>query len=168
MNKPAPPLKNYITPRGLARLVDELHQLSRIERPEVCKTVAWAAGNGDRSENADYIYGKKRLREIDRRVRFLTQRIDLAVAVDPASIVSDKIQFGATVEILDEDDEAGQSKTISIVGVDEIDTTKGLISWRSPIGSSLIGAVVGDTIRVQTPRGLVTYEILTIIYQDIF
>lgn len=157
--------KNYITPKGLSRLQDELHQLSRIERPEVTKTVAWAAGNGDRSENADYIYGKKRMREIDRRVRFLSQRIDLSVVVDPASIKSSKVQFGATVEISDEE---GTSKTISIVGVDEIDTAKGFISWRSPIGSSLIGKEVGDTLDVRTPKGLITYEILEIKYQEIY
>lgn len=143
---------------------DELHQLSRIERPEVIKTVAWAAGNGDRSENADYIYGKKRLREIDRRVRFLIQRIELAEVVDPTCIQTCKVQFGASVRITDED---GQSKMVSIVGVDEINTTKGFISWRSPIGSSLIGKEVGDTIEVRTPSGVVAYEILEIIYQEI-
>lgn len=166
MNKPAskPQAKNYITPKGFAKLQEELHQLVRIERPEVTKTVAWAAGNGDRSENADYIYGKKRLREIDKRVRFLTQRIELAVVVDPTGIQTTRVQFGASVVIEDED---GESKMIVIVGVDEIDTTKGLISWRSPIGSSLIGKEVGDTIEVRTPRGLISYEILEIIYQDI-
>lgn len=166
MNKSAskPQTKNYITPKGFAKLQEELHQLVRIERPEVTKTVAWAAGNGDRSENADYIYGKKRLREIDKRVRFLTQRIELAVVVDPATIQTSKVQFGASVLIEDED---GDSKMIIIVGVDEIDTTKGLISWRSPIGSSLIGKQVGDTIEVRTPKGLLSYEILEIIYQDI-
>lgn len=166
MNKPAPnpQVKNYITPKGMARLQDELHQLARIERPEVTKTVAWAAGNGDRSENADYIYGKKRLREIDRRVRFLTQRIDLAVVVDPAKIKTLRVQFGATVTLTDEE---GDSRTIAIVGVDEINTSKGHISWRSPIGSSLIGKEVGDTIEVRTPSGLVAYEIMEIIYQEI-
>ncbi|RPJ66923.1 MAG: transcription elongation factor GreB [Alphaproteobacteria bacterium] len=153
-----------MTPKGLAKLQEELHQLARIERPEVTKTVAWAAGNGDRSENADYIYGKKRLREIDRRVRFLTQRIELAVVVDPSKIQTTKVQFGASVVI---EDEEGESKMIVIVGVDEINTTKGLISWRSPIGSSLIGKEVGDTIEVRTPKGLISYEILEIIYQDI-
>lgn len=156
--------KNYITPAGLAKLQAELHQLVRIERPEVTKTVAWAAGNGDRSENADYIYGKKRLREIDRRVRFLTHRIDLVVIVDPGTITSDKVQFGATVTIIDEE---GISKSISIVGVDEIDTKKGFISWRSPIGSSLIGKEVGDTIEVRTPKGIITFEIQEISYREI-
>jgi transcription elongation factor GreB len=165
MKKPikGPQEKNYITPKGFLKLQAELHQLARIERPEVTKTVAWAAGNGDRSENADYIYGKKRLREIDRRVRFLTQRIDLAVVVDPATIASSKVQFGATVKIADEDEIL---KTIVIVGVDEIDTNKGFISWRSPIGSSLIGKEVNDTIDVRTPKGVMTYEILEITYRE--
>ena len=158
--------KNYITPKGFQRLQDELHQLSRVERPEVTKTVAWAASNGDRSENADYIYGKKRLREIDRRVRFLTSRIDLAVVVDPAQIKSKRVQFGATVTVVDEEDES--SKTISIVGVDEIKTEKNQISWRSPLGSSLIGKEVGDTILFRTPIGTKTYEIIEIIYVEIF
>lgn len=157
--------KNYITPKGFKTLQDELHQLVRIERPEVTKTVAWAAGNGDRSENADYIYGKKRLREIDKRVRFLSLRIDLAIVVDPCSIKTEKVQFGASVEI---EDEEGNSKTISIVGVDEINTATGLISWRSPIGSSLIGKEVGDTIEVLTPRGKIAYEIVSIIYREIY
>lgn len=156
--------KNYITPKGLQVLQDELHQLSRVERPEVTKTVAWAASNGDRSENADYLYGKKRLREIDKRVRFLLQRIELAVVVDPAGIEADRVQFGATVIIGDED---GTVRTFSIVGVDEIDTGRGLISWRSPIGSSLIGKEVGDTIEVRTPKGVISYEIIEIIYREI-
>ena len=156
--------KNYITPKGLLKLLDELHQLTRVERPEVTKTVAWAAGNGDRSENADYIYGKKRLREIDKRVRFLTHRIDLAVVVDPNLLTAKKVQFGATVQVSDDE---GIMKTLSIVGVDEINTQKGFISWRSPIGSSLIGKEVGDTIEVQSPLGLKGYEILEIIYREI-
>lgn len=157
--------KNYITPKGFSRLQDELHQLARVERPEVTKTVAWAASNGDRSENADYIYGKKRMREIDRRVRFLTSRIDLALVVDPAGIKSAKVQFGATVRILDEDTE--EEKTISIVGVDEINTEKNQISWRSPLGSSLIGKEVGDTIVFRIPLGMKTYEIIDIVYEEI-
>ncbi len=160
----APKEKNYITPKGLKVLQDELHQLSRIERPEVTKVVAWAASNGDRSENADYLYGKKRLREIDKRVRFLLQRIEIAVVVDPAGIEADKVQFGATVIIGDEE---GIIKTFSIVGVDEIDTGRGLISWKSPIGSSLIGKEVGDTIDVRTPKGVISYEIIEIIYREI-
>ena len=157
--------KNYITPKGFARLQDELYQLSRVERPEVTKTVAWAASNGDRSENADYSYGKKRLREIDRRTRFLTSRIDKAVVVDPIFTKSEKVQFGATVTI--EDEEGGEVKTISIVGVDEIFTEKNQISWRSPLGSSLIGKEVGDTILLRIPIGTKTYEIIDIIYVSI-
>ena len=169
MNKPVDVLKNkmkeknYITPKGLAKLDEELTLLQRVERPEVTKTVAWAAGNGDRSENADYIYGKKRLREIDRRVRFLSRRIELAVVVDPSNKTSDKVQFGATVLISDGEIE----KKIVIIGVDEIDTSKGFISWRSPIGSSLIGKEVGDTIEVLTPKGVIQYEVLEIIYKEI-
>lgn len=157
--------KNYITPRGFKRLQDELHQLARVERPEVTKTVAWAASNGDRSENADYIYGKKRMREIDKRVRFLTNRIDLAVVVDPVSVKSDKVQFGATVTISDEDD--GEERTVSIVGVDEINTEKNQISWRSPLGSSLIGKQVGDTISLKIPVGTKSYEIIDLVYKSI-
>ena len=157
--------KNYITPQGFLRLTEELQELTRVERPEVTKTVAWAASNGDRSENADYIYGKKRLREIDRRVRFLTSRIDLAVVVDPAKIVSDKVQFGATVKVIDIDTDI--EKTISIVGVDEIKTEKNCISWRSPLGSSLIGKEVGDTIMLNIPAGKKTYEITDITYIEI-
>lgn len=157
--------KNYITPKGFKRLQDELHQLSRVERPEVTKTVAWAASNGDRSENADYIYGKKRMREIDKRVRFLTMRIELAVVVDPTGVKSDKVQFGATVTLSDEED--GEEKTISIVGVDEIMTSKNQISWRSPLGSSLIGKQVGDTILLKIPKGTKSYEIIEIVYKSI-
>ena len=157
--------KNYITPKGFLKLQNELHQLTRVERPEVTKTVAWAAGNGDRSENADYIYGKKRLREIDRRVRFLSKRIELALVIDPVAIEVSKVQFGATVLIMDDE---GLAKTVSIVGVDEIDTKHGFISWRSPVGSSLLGKEVGDTIEVQTPSRILTFEILEINYREIY
>lgn len=157
--------KNYITPKGYKKLLDEQHQLSRVERPEVTKTVAWAASNGDRSENADYIYGKKRMREIDRRVRFLTSRIDLAVVVDPQKIKSDKVQFGATVTLVELD--SGEEKIISIVGVDEINTEKNQLSWRSPLGSSLIGKEVGDTIFFKIPAGTKSYEITDLTYVEI-
>ncbi len=163
--------KNYITPQGYRRLQSELHQLTRVERPEVTKTVAWAASNGDRSENADYIYGKKRLREIDKRSRFLAARLELAVVVDPEKIVSSKIQFGATVTILESvDTKSGQEfieRTITIVGVDEIETKKNQISWRSPLGSSLIGKEVGDTIDLRIPTGMKTFEVINLIYQSI-
>jgi transcription elongation factor GreB len=155
---------NYITPRGHQKLLDELEQLLRVERPEVTKLVQWAASNGDRSENADYLYGKKRLREIDRRVRFLTQRLDAALVVDPVSIKSTKVQFGATLEVLDEE---GNLKNYSIVGVDEVDTAKGRISWQSPIGKSLIGRKEGDEVLVKIPAGEVTLEIVKITYYPI-
>lgn len=155
---------NYITPRGHQKLVDELEQLLRVERPEVTKLVQWAASNGDRSENADYLYGKKRLREIDRRVRFLSQRLDAAVVVDPTNITSDKVQFGATLEVSDEE---GNIRKYSIVGVDEVDTARGRISWQSPIGKSLLGKEEGDEVLVKIPAGEVTLEIVKINYQPI-
>lgn len=155
---------NYITPKGHRKLLDELEQLLRVERPEVTRLVQWAASNGDRSENADYLYGKKRLREIDRRVRFLTQRLDAAVVVDPSTIQSRKVQFGATLEVTDEE---GNVKKYSIVGVDEVDTAKGRISWQSPIGRSLIGKEEGDEVLVKIPAGEVTLEIVKITYQSI-
>lgn len=155
---------NYITPQGFKKLVDELEQLLRVERPEVTRLVQWAASNGDRSENADYLYGKKRLREIDRRVRFLSQRLDASVVVDPAKITSAKVQFGATLEVSDEE---GNTRNYSIVGVDEVDTAKGRISWQSPIGKSLIGKEEGDEVLVKIPAGEVTLEIVKITYQPI-
>ena len=156
--------KNYITPDGHKRLVDELEQLMRKERPEVTALIQWAASNGDRSENADYLYGKKRLREIDRRLRFLTSRLDMAQIVDPEKIQSSKVQFGATVEVVDED---GAVKVFSIVGVDEVNTAKGHISWQSPIGKSLIGKTEGDEVLVKVPTGELTFEIRKIKYQKI-
>jgi transcription elongation factor GreB len=155
---------NYISPEGYQKLVSELEQLLKVERPEVTKLVQWAASNGDRSENADYLYGKRRLREIDRRIRFLNQRLDAAVVVDPSSIKSNKVQFGATVEIVDED---GIRKTFTILGVDEVDTAKGRISWQSPIGKTLIGKEVGDEILVRVPAGELTYEVTSIVYNPV-
>lgn len=156
--------KNYITPKGHQKLVDELEQLLRQERPEVTKLVQWAAGNGDRSENADYIYGKKRLREIDRRIRFLTSRLDAAVVVDPTKITSTRVQFGATVEVVSED---GEEKTFTIVGIDEVDTSRGRISWQSPIGKGLIGKSEGDEVLIKIPSGETTYEVVSISYQPV-
>lgn len=155
---------NYITPKGHQKLVDELEQLLRVERPEVTRLVQWAASNGDRSENADYLYGKRRLREIDRRVRFLSQRLDKAVIVDPLSIKSEKVQFGASVEVTDED---GNSRKFTIVGVDEVDTAKGRISWQSPIGKTLLGKKEGDEVIVKVPAGELTYEVVSITYHSI-
>lgn len=156
--------KNYMTPQGQKKLQDELEQLLRKERPEVTKLVQWAASNGDRSENADYLYGKRRLREIDRRVRFLTQRLEAAVVVDPCEINSDKVQFGATVEIMDED---GISKRFTIVGIDEVNTSLGRISWQSPIGRALIGKKEGDEVLIQVPAGETVYEVVSVSYQPI-
>ena len=155
---------NYITPKGHQKLVDELEQLLKVERPEVTRLVQWAASNGDRSENADYLYGKKRLREIDRRVRFLSKRLDAAVIVDPLKITSEKIQFGATIEVTDED---GKDRRFTIVGVDEVDTAKGRISWQSPIGKTLLGKKEGDEVIVKVPAGEITYEVVSITYKSI-
>lgn len=157
--------KNYITPIGLKRLQDELYELSQVERPEVTKTVTWAAGNGDRSENADYQYGKKRLREIDRRVRFLSKRIELSVVVDPERMTTQKIQFGATVKL--EDENSGEEKIISIVGVDEIDVNKSHISWRSPLGSLLLGKEEGDSVTLKLPQGMKEYLIIEVEYKKL-
>lgn len=153
-----------MTPGCQKKLLAELDQLSRVERPEVTNLVQWAASNGDRSENADYLYGKRRLREIDRRIRFLTQRLDAAVVVDPTSIKSDKIQFGATVKLVDEN---GKTRMVSIVGVDEVETEKGKLSWQSPIGRALISRSVGDEISVQTPQGEVLYTVEELSYRPI-
>lgn len=152
---------NYITPVGFQRLQTEFEQLTKVERPEVTKLVQWAASNGDRSENADYQYGKKRLREIDRRLRFLAKRLESAVVIDPVTIISDRAQFGATIKV---EDEEGRKKVFSIVGVDEIATDKGRISWQSPIGRSLLGKEEGDEVIVRTPMGEVVYTITEISY----
>ncbi|MEM7647109.1 MAG: transcription elongation factor GreB [Pseudomonadota bacterium] len=153
---------NYITPSGLQTLKDELEYLLREDRPKVVATVAWAASNGDRSENADYIYGKRRLREIDRRVRFLTKRIEAAQVVDPAQQSGDKVLFGATVTIEDED---GAQKSYQIVGEDEIATDKGKISWKSPMAKALLGKSEGEEVRVKLPRGDSWVEIVAVAYQ---
>jgi len=155
---------NYMTPQCQKRLQNEMNQLLKIERPEVTQLVQWAASNGDRSENADYLYGKRRLREIDRRLRFLDQRLSAAVVVDPTTIKSDKVQFGATVKI---SDDTGIIKTYTIVGVDEVDTESGHISWQSPIGKSLLGKSEGDEITIRVPSGEHTFEIVEIIYRTI-
>ncbi len=156
--------KNYITPAGFEKINKELHDLKHVERPEVTKLVAWAASNGDRSENGDYIYGKRRLRQIDSRIHFLSKRIDDAEVIDPTTIHSDVIQFGATVTVRDEDD---KEKTYSIVGADEIDLSKGYISWLSPLGAALLRAraKVGDWVTYQTPKGELEVEVVEIKYQ---
>jgi transcription elongation factor GreB len=154
-----PPAKNYISPAGYARLKAELKQLLEAERPEVVRTVSWAAKNGDRSENGDYLYGKKRLREIDRRVRFLIKRLEAAEVVDSAGRDSGQVFFGATVRLKD--------KTITIVGVDETDTAKGRISWISPVAKALIKAREGDKVFLKTPGGAEELEILEVRYDPI-
>ena len=162
--KALPTKKNYITPQGFARLKDELHLLLNKTRPELTQVVAWAASNGDRSENADYIYGKRRLREIDRRIRFLTKRLEIAEVIDPAHVKATKIQFGATVTYANEE---GIKKTMSIVGIDEIDPGKGKISWISPLARVLLNSEVGDVVTFQSPKGEEELEILQLVYRDI-
>lgn len=157
--------KNYITPAGHARLKDELEHLVKRERPHVVEIVAWAASNGDRSENGDYIYGKRRLREIDRRIRFLSKRLDNAEVVDPLRQGENhQIFFGARVTIADID---GQENTYTIVGIDEADVTRGRISWISPLARALIKSREGDTIRFQSPVGIREIDILEVVYQEI-
>lgn len=153
--------KNYMTPGGADRMRSELQSLLHTERPKVVETVSWAASNGDRSENGDYIYGKRRLREIDRRIRFLTKRLEAAVVVDPATQKSDKVLFGATVTVTDED---GEEHTYQIVGIDETEPSRGRISWISPIGKSLLQARVGDEISIRTPKGVQELEVMKIQY----
>lgn len=155
---------NYISPKGHQRLVNELNELLLVERPKITSLIQWAASNGDRSENADYLYGRKRLREIDRRLRFLNSRINEALIVDPMQVKSNKVQFGATVTVCDEE---GNEKTYSIVGVDEVDTSKGYLSWRSPIGSALLSKEEGDEVSVHTPQGEISLEVISIEYKAI-
>ncbi|MFN7087855.1 MAG: transcription elongation factor GreB [Burkholderiales bacterium] len=155
--------KNYITPQGYARLKNELAQLLDVERPELVKTVAWAASNGDRSENGDYIYGKKRLREIDRRIRFLNQRLDSAVVVDPgARGATDQVFFGATVTYADA---AGAEHTVTIVGTDEVDPARKRVSWVSPVARALLRKREGDAATVHTPAGEQQIEIVAVRYE---
>jgi len=157
--------KNYITPAGHARLKDELEHLVKRERPHIVEVVAWAASNGDRSENGDYIYGKRRLREIDRRIRFLTKRLDIAEIVDPLRQGdNDQIFFGARVTVADGD---GVENSYTIVGVDEADVGRGRISWVSPLARALIKAREGDSIRFQSPVGIREIEILEVVYEPI-
>jgi transcription elongation factor GreB len=153
--------KNYITPAGFARLKAELARLVEVERPEVVKTVAWAASLGDRSENADYIYGKRRLREIDRRVRFLIKRLEAAEVVNSSGRDTDQVFFGATVKVRSQSAE----RQVSIVGVDEVDPAHGRVSWMSPIAKALIKAREGDTVTVRAPGGDEKLEILEVTYR---
>jgi len=154
--------KNYITPEGLRRLQDEFAQLQKIERPKTVETVAWAAGNGDRSENGDYIYGKRRLREIDRRMRFLRKRMEIAETVDPARQKNrERVFFGATVTY---HNGHGKEKTVRIVGIDEARSELHEISWISPVAKALLKAGEGECVEVRTPKGIERLEILKILY----
>ena len=154
--------KNYVTPAGYAALRAELLQLLDVERPKIVEVVHWAASNGDRSENGDYLYGKKRLREIDRRTRFLTKRLERAEVVDPAlHHGSDQIFFGATVTYADS---RGDERTITIKGIDEVDQLNGEISWIAPVARALLKARVGDEVRLRTPAGEETLEVLEVRY----
>lgn len=155
-------VKNYITPIGLEKLRSEYQNLLQVERPKIVETVAWAASNGDRSENADYIYGKRRLREIDSRMRFLVGRMEKAEVVDPSKIQSKSILFGATVVV---EDEEGEEQSYQIVGEDEIDIAQGKISWRSPIATALLGKKVGDEVVVSKPKGQESITIIQINYK---
>jgi transcription elongation factor GreB len=156
--------KNYITPAGFQRLKDELARLWKVERPPIVATVTWAAGNGDRSENGDYIYGKRKLREIDRRIRFLSKRLDQAVVVDNSGKTHERVFFGATVTILYE---AGDEREVTIVGVDELDADDARVSWRCPLARALLTAKVGDTVTVRAPRGPERVEIIAVRYDDL-
>jgi transcription elongation factor GreB len=151
----------YITPSGARKLSEELARLRSVERPRIVQEVADAAAQGDRSENAEYIYGKKKLREIDRRMHFLTKRLEKAVVVDPAEQRGDKVFFGATVEV---EEESGERRCYQIVGEDEIDSATGRISWRSPVGRALLGKRPGDVVIVRRPAGETEIEILSVRY----
>lgn len=156
-------LRNYITPAGYDRLRAELLDLIDVERPRIVDTVHWAASNGDRSENGDYLYGKKRLREIDRRIRFLTQRLDCAIPTDPSlHFGNDQVFFGATVCYAEE--ASGVEHTVTILGIDEADNTKAQVSWVSPIARALLKARPGDVVTVQTPSGIKSVELISVAY----
>ena len=157
-------VKNYITPGGHRRLQEELARLWKVERPPVVATVTWAAGNGDRSENGDYIYGKRKLREIDRRIRYLSKSLDRAVVVDNSGKPHQRVYFGATVTI---SYESGDEREVTIVGVDELDSGDARVSWRSPLGRALINANVGDTVTLRAPRGVERLEIVDVRYDDL-
>ncbi len=161
-------LKNYVTPNGLRLLRDEFDGLRRVERPKVVEVVAWAAANGDRSENGDYIYGKKRLREIDRRLRFLIKRIESAEVVDPARQRNrDRVFFGATVTYVDAEAGADVAEsTLRIIGIDEASAARGEVSWVSPIARALMKAEEGDVVELTTPNGVRRIEVVRIVYEE--
>ncbi|MES2801886.1 MAG: transcription elongation factor GreB [Bdellovibrionota bacterium] len=153
--------KNYITPQGFEKLKAEYHELISVERPKVVEVVAWAASNGDRSENADYQYGKRRLRQIDGRLHFLQKRMEAAEVIDPKSLKSDKVVFGAMVTIENED---GLQHTYQIVGEDEIDIKQNKISWKSPVAKALLGKKLDDEVKIQKPAGDDTVVITGIVF----
>ena len=155
--------KNYMTPGGYRRLHEELARLWKVERPALVTTVAWAAGNGDRSENGDYIYGKRKLREVDRRIRYLSKCLDSAVVVDNGGRAAERVFFGATVTVGMAN---GDERTVTIVGVDELDSGGERISWRSPLATALIKSRVGDVVTVHTPVGPERLEVLAIRYDS--
>ena len=154
-------IKNYMTPAGYRRLQEELARLWKVERPAMVTTVAWAASNGDRSENGDYIYGKRKLREIDRRIRYLSKSLDSAAVVDNAGRAPDRVFFGATVTIMGK---SGDERVVTIVGIDELDSGDARVSWRSPLATALLKASVGDAVTVRTPRGPERVEVVAIRY----
>jgi transcription elongation factor GreB len=159
--------RNYITPQGYARLREELFRLLDVERPEVVRIVSWAASNGDRSENGDYLYGKKRLREIDRRIRFLTKRLDIAEVVDASLHAgSDQVFFGATIDYAIDGEAGDLVHTITIVGIDEAEPLEGKVSWVSPIARALVKARVGDVVTLRTPGGVDEIEVVDVRYPD--
>jgi len=160
----APPARNYITPAGFARLDAERKQLVEVERPAVVRTVSWAAANGDRSENGDYLYGKKRLREIDRRVRYLIKRLENAAVVDNAGREDAQVFFGAAVKVRAS---SGAERSLTIVGADEVDPARGRVSWISPVARALLKARVGDTVALRTPAGAEELEVLDVTYPRI-
>ncbi len=154
-------MKNYITDAGASKLKEELKKLLTRDRPELVKVVEWAASNGDRSENADYTYGKRRLREMDRRIRFLSKRLESAEIIHPETQDPSSVHFGAKVTITDGEN---QTRTVMIVGQDEIDPKQGKISWVSPIGKALLNAKKGDWVQVETPRGIEEFQVVRIEY----
>jgi transcription elongation factor GreB len=159
-----PGAKNYITPAGYRRLREELAALWDVERPKLVETIAWAASNGDRSENADYLYGKRRLREVDRRIRFLSRRIDAAEVVDNAGRDDERAYFGATVSYRDS---GGAERSVTIVGIDEVDPGRGRVSWISPIAKALLKAREGDAVTLRTPAGAEEIEVLAVRYEPV-
>ena len=155
-------MKNYITSNGAETLKAELKKLLYQDRPELVKVIQWAASNGDRSENGDYIYGKRRLREIDRRIRFLTQRLEAAEVIESSLQNHEKVLFGASVTVLDEEE---RERTYRIVGQDEIDPSRGWVSWVSPLAKALLNSKVGDVVQLHTPKGTVDLEVIKIQYE---